>query len=567
VAPGSENVMNGYPDYSTVALGNHTFDDERFLRLRWEVSPFTIGKKWFGYEKGGEYQPYYSPTPLLLNWESNGEELRAFEKDRHGTDAQVIQSISLWWKPGITYPRVTSVGFGPRAMPKGHIFGSESISIFPQKDSHLLPLLGLLCSSWAEDLIEAFGRYRKIENRAVSNLPLSEGLLDRTTETLGNVAQTGVRLLMCLESWDETSALFFRPEDFPTIGQGDQTGNVKRREEVATLLCQLAEDADSHAGHCLFGARQPALSVPRRSDLVNRFVSTDSKHLLKQRMSERLSYFIGCCFGRWDARFATGVQTQPPLPGAFDPLPVCAPGTLTGCDNLPLKQSPPDYPLSVEWDGILVDDPDHPSDIVRRVREMLELLWKDRADAIERETCEILGVKELRDYFRKPGSGGFWDDHVKRYSKSRRKAPIYWLLQSGKKNYALWLYYHRLDKDILFKALVNYVEPKVRLEDDRLTGLRTRRGGASGREVKSLDRQIEKQEAFVSELRDFEDKLRRAANLHLVPDLDDGVVLNIAPLWELVPWKEAKAHRDELWAGEYEWSSIGKQLREKRLEQ
>ena len=42
--------------------------------------------------------------------------------------------------------------------------------------------------------------------------------------------------------------------------------------------------------------------------------------------------------------------------------------------------------------------------------------------------------------------------------------PIYWLLQSSKKNYGLWLYYHRLDKDLLFKALVNYVEPKIRLE-------------------------------------------------------------------------------------------------------
>jgi hypothetical protein len=58
-------------------------------------------------------------------------------------------------------------------------------------------------------------------------------------------------------------------------------------------------------------------------------------------------------------------------------------------------------------------------------------------------------VRELREYFRKPGKSGSWDDHVYRYSKSRRKAPIYWLLQSAKKNYALWLYYHRFDKDPL----------------------------------------------------------------------------------------------------------------------
>jgi hypothetical protein len=61
------------------------------------------------------------------------------------------------------------------------------------------------------------------------------------------------------------------------------------------------------------------------------------------------------------------------------------------------------------------------------------------------------------------------------------------------------------------------------------------------------------------------DKLRRAADLGLEPDLNDGVVLNIAPLWELVPWNEAKKYWQELLEGKYEWSSIGKQLRAKGL--
>jgi hypothetical protein len=237
---------------------------------------------------------------------------------------------------------------------------------------------------------------------------------------------------------------------------------------------------------------------------------------------------------------------------------------LMGVDRLPACESPHDYPLHVVWDGILVDESEHLGDVVRRVREVFEAIWKDEADTIEQETCEILGVKELREHFRKPSKGGFWDDHVSRYSKSRRKAPIYWLLQSAKKNYALWLYYHRLDKDILFKALVNYVEPKIRLEENRLESLRGQKG-SGGKESKKLDKDIEKQETFLSELRDFEDKLRRAANLHLEPDLDDGVVLNIAPLWELVPWRDAKDYWEELLEGKYEWSSIGKQLREKGL--
>ncbi len=281
---------------------------------------------------------------------------------------------------------------------------------------------------------------------------------------------------------------------------------------------------------------------------------------------ELLSLGLGFVFGRWDFRvFSDGAC--PNLRGAFDPLPACAPAMLQDDAGRPSVSTPEHYPLSVDWDGILVDDPDHPDDIIRRVRDVLEVIWKDRADTIEKEACEILGVTDLRDYFRKPGPGGFWDDHIKRYSKSRRKAPIYWLLQSSKKNYALWIYYHRLHKDILFKALLNYVEPKIRREESRLDELRSQKTalGPAAKGAKKIDKDIDRQDAFLSELRDFEQKLRRAANLHLDPDLNDSVVLNIAPLRELVPWKEAKSYWDELMEGMYEWSSIGKQLREKSL--
>ena len=246
----------------------------------------------------------------------------------------------------------------------------------------------------------------------------------------------------------------------------------------------------------------------------------------------------------------------------FAPPPVNPPGTLCGPDGL--LNTPTNYPLLIDLDGIIPDDPDHSDDIVRRVRKVLELIWKDRAEAIEKEACEILGVKELRDYFRKLGKSGFWDDHVSRYSKSRRKAPIYWLLQSSKKNYGLWLYYHRLDKDILFKARQNYVEPKIRLEQSRLDSLRSQKTalGADAKGAKKIDKDIERQETLLGELKDFADKLERAAKLNVGkhekldsdvtydPDLNDGVVLNIAPLWELVPWKEAKNYWEELLEGE-----------------
>ncbi len=293
-------------------------------------------------------------------------------------------------------------------------------------------------------------------------------------------------------------------------------------------------------------------------------------HILRPRGASLLSYCLGTVFGRWDIRLATDELSLPEPPDPFDPLPNCPPGMLQGPEGLPAKPGEvPAYPVRIDWDGLLVDDSGHRDDIVGRVREAFEVIWEDGVEAIEMEACGMLEVKSLRDYFRKPGKGGFWDDHVKRYrcSKSGRTAPIYWLLQSSKKSYALWLYYHRLDKDILFKALMTYVEPKIRLEEGRLEPLRAKRAeaGTSGKGTKKVEREIDRQEDLVSELKDFEEKLRKVADLHLEPDLNDGVVLNIAPLWELVPWNQAEKYWSELLDGKYEWSSIGQQLREKGI--
>jgi hypothetical protein len=63
----------------------------------------------------------------------------------------------------------------------------------------------------------------------------------------------------------------------------------------------------------------------------------------------------------------------------------------------------------------------------------------------------------------------------------------------------------------------------------------------------------------------FRDKLDEIALRGLPPDHNDGVIISIAPLWELVPWKEAEKMWNELAAGKYEWSTMAKQMRERGL--
>jgi len=215
-------------------------------------------------------------------------------------------------------------------------------------------------------------------------------------------------------------------------------------------------------------------------------------------------------------------------------------------------------------DGLLVVDPGHPDDIAEKVLAVLEVIFgEDKTESLIRRALGNNGepLEMLRGYLAEK----FFKEHIQKY----RKRPIYWYLRSAKGNYGLWLYYHRLDKDIFFKALLNYVEPKIRLEEDRLNTLRSRKeaAGSSGREAKQIEKEIDRQEQLVSEMRDFADKLSRVANLHLEPDLNDGVILNIAPLWELVPWKEARKYWEALQEGKYDWSHIAYQLWPERVEE
>src|SRR5205807_8017979 len=106
-----------------------------------------------------------------------------------------------------------------------------------------------------------------------------------------------------------------------------------------------------------------------------------------------LSYTVGCAYGCRDVRFATHERQIPELPAPFAPLPACSPGMLIGNDDLPLREVPPAYPLAINWESIMIDDLGHSDDIIRRVRDVLGVIWKDNAEAIEQEACQILGLK------------------------------------------------------------------------------------------------------------------------------------------------------------------------------
>ena len=533
-----------------IVKGNTTFDDFRFLRLWSEVPAASLGTRWIRYRSGGDFQPFFAASYLCIDWDDDGAEVRAWGTLKHGSDAQVMQSSKFWRQSGLAYPRVGTLGFGVRIAQENEVFSGSSVFVRPRDSEHTYGLLGLLNSSLALELMKAHGRHRRTETIAIKDLPITNTDLREITAQCGTIAEDAAREMRAIEAQDEANPWF--TGDWLLLGAA---ACERLADDTLKAIVSASREISVKCASIL-NAQATPLPEP---DAVHFRHDLSAVEIVRRQ----LSLCLGIACGRFDCRrWLSRSATSLPSDLFREAQTITSSGAGSSHDLLGSNSDG-----IVDVDGILVDDADHQDDVVRRVRDMLEVIWQDRADAIEKEACEILGVKTLRDYFRKPGKGGFWDDHVKRYSKSRRKAPIYWLLQSSKKNYALWLYYHRLDKDILFKALLNYVEPKIQREENRLAELRSRKSsaGESGKGAKKLDREVEKQEDLITELEDFKEKLQKVANLHLVPDLNDGVVLNIAPLHELVPWKEAKKYWNELMDGKYEWSSIGQQLREKGL--
>ncbi|MEZ4390235.1 MAG: hypothetical protein R3A48_03990 [Polyangiales bacterium] len=161
---------------------------------------------------------------------------------------------------------------------------------------------------------------------------------------------------------------------------------------------------------------------------------------------------------------------------------------------------------------------------------------------------------------------GFFSLHIKMYSKSRRKAPIYWQLATASTGFSVWLYIHAFSKDTLFRVQNDYVAPKLAHEARRLDALTSElRDGGTASQRKALAAQ----EAFVEELRALLDEVKRVAPLWN-PNLDDGVLINFAPLWRLVPqnkaWqKELRSTWDALCEGKYDWAHLAMHLWPERV--
>jgi hypothetical protein len=579
----------------TAKQGLATGNDPRFLRVWWEVSAArsSASDGWSLLVKGGAPTMFFGDPFAVVKWFDGGLELKAFAswyRASRGWGDQwsaMINATEFYFQPGFTWPLRAS-RFAPSVMPAGCAFSTRGCAGFaPVED---LPWLISIMSSSCFDLLfkMLLGRFGHPEftSGALQEMPIPDP--NRVTKTrLATLFVEAWSRKRSLETCLETSHAFLLPSllqakgdtlatrarDWEDYVSATETEVTEIQAEIDTCCFDLygIDDSDRRAITQGFGSNVSELGdarIENGNDPEADDPEDDNEPVGKvdplRLAADLLSWAVGTAFGRFDVRFATGARPLPIKSKPFDQLLVCSPAMLTADDRLPINGEPAGYSLAFAEDGVLVGDPGHARDIIRAVRLVFEDVFKEDVDSWWDEVATMFDPNDhdLGSWV----ALRFFEHHLKCYSKSRRKAPIFWQLSVPSGRYSIWLYAHRLTSDSFFQVQNDVITPKLAHEERQLTSM----AQALGANPSAKDRkEIATQETFVEELRSFLGEVKRVAPLWN-PMLDDGILLTMASLWRLVPqhkpWqRELKSKWDDLVAGKYDWSHVAMHLWPERV--
>jgi hypothetical protein len=584
----NELVLSLYAKLPAFSDGNRkasggigTTDDFRFIRAWWEIAPTTFSTSRSEAERqiafvpialGGSTSRFYSPTTATVKFGQCGHELKTFIAKKFGSASRNVRGQEFYFQPGLTWPLRGEL-FSSWPVPAGCVFSVAGKIATTQNTSELPYLLGFFNSSTFNFLIGlSAGKIGRIRIQHQS------GLIDRIpykdpkdcASLVGELATQAWSIKCSQDATDLRSHAFTVPtlcasrtnslreaavqwsirviEDNATLTRiqkriDDLILKIYGLEECdVTVLDTKVYDEEIHG----FLSEDPEPAENDNELDVDEFTSEQqSTFELLPATCELMDYLVGCVFGRWDHRIAAGENSSKLSVGPFSPLQTYSPA-MQHVDGESQRST-----SLLTW-GIAVDDDDHPDNLERQVRAMLGSIWRDRADQIEHEICDQLSIETLGEWFRRPTC--FFSDHLKRYSKHRRQAPIYWAVSTKSGNYTLWLYYQNLTDQTLFTAVNNFVEPKLKRLSQEIGLLRVKQSRTRDDEV-----ELERLSALAEELADFQKELLRIARFWK-PNLVDGVQVCAAPLWQFFQqkkWRETlKQTWEELEEGKYDWAHL-----------
>lgn len=212
IASWALNLFGNKPSFREigykVAIGCQTGDNDRFLRLRWEVNPNQIGrsKTWVQYSKGGNTSLYYN-FHLLLNWCDDGKAIKDAELAKGRSVGRSITGVEFHFRHGLTYPLVTNKGLSVRPMPSGGICDNGGPGIFSNYDEELWYALAVLNSSIYEYLVRCLTSSRHWQAGYLSSTPFPN-ISDRGKKEQKSMSQRAFKLRQAIDLCNEENNLF-----------------------------------------------------------------------------------------------------------------------------------------------------------------------------------------------------------------------------------------------------------------------------------------------------------------------------------------------------------------------
>ena len=512
-------------------VGLQTGDDFRFVRGWWEIESHI--EDWPPFAKGGAYSPFYADVYLVVNWANSGKEISKFANVKTGKLYSVLRNTDYYRRPGLTWGDRTSSFLSVKPWPAGGVFSVKgSAGFVPDGDIYFI--LGLMNSrpfnAFLEMMVNAGGAVsRSYQVGVISNVPYP--LADFRMGVVGDFARKAWALKRTIDTTEETSHAFHLPATLRArLGDYDLPAIEAELNDIHAKIDEITFDLYGFSdGDRTAALASSAATNEDASDVgenAGNSEDDDGAETIDQT-DGLLSWAAGVAFGRFDWRLATGEREAPPEPEPFDPLPAKSPGML-----------PDDAEPFYVHSGILVDDQGHPKDLARLIEEVLA-------------PVEVPVPADVRRWLQRD----FFPFHLKNYSKSRRKAPIYWPISTNSGSYTLWLYYPSLTDQTLFTAVNDFIEPKLEQVGQDVTALRTKGSARSAADEKSF----EKLQSLEAELIELRETLLEIAPTYR-PNHDDGVQISAAPLWRLFrhkPWQKVlKDTWTKLDKGDYDWAHL-----------
>ena len=188
--------------------GMATSDNNRFLRHWPEVNLDRIGfgirsreeaqeskLRWFPYNKGGSYRKWYGNNDLVVNWENDGAEMKAFTSTLpQGTDVR-LKSKEYYFKEGFTWSALAN-SVSVRYCPVGFIFDTKGSMGFPYQNELIKYFTGLINSSSSELFLEVLAPTLDFNLVSMKKIPMAVKRVDEVSKIVDECIKLSV------DDWD-----------------------------------------------------------------------------------------------------------------------------------------------------------------------------------------------------------------------------------------------------------------------------------------------------------------------------------------------------------------------------